>query len=193
MIGLLRKLIASGAGKRSAHAGRWHHAAHGEPRDESLQVDLGELIQIGAARYLVQTALIRNHGELYQVVLRHKAIEDLQGQRVDNILRILQAENLVAFPRFTLPQFDRFNDPVQAVRFAGRAFVGAHDAVDVWTVKRRARHFHLGRFIVGVCPYENVVVRIFRPVTGGLQHCADDGRFIPRRHHDGNALFRCGV
>ena len=94
----VERLVARGAHQRQqrlareagADARRGHHARDALAHHHLLGVALGELVHVGAGDQLVPLALQRGHRQLDHVLARQQVVEELQLQRVQHVLAVVQ-------------------------------------------------------------------------------------------------------
>jgi hypothetical protein len=187
-------LLEGVAGKRAAHAGRRHQAADRLAHQHVLQVGLAELVDVGGPHQLGLGHRQREHRGLHEVVRRDQHAVQAQRQRMDQILRVVHQQDVVAAAGALLVEDDALVDPVQAVGLAGGAVVRHHDLVDVARPAGDQVDLLLGVGVVAVGADEDVEVAlvVVQAAQVVIEHLLDDVGLLPGGHHDGDpALGGC--
>src|SRR5713226_6312688 len=93
-------------GNGATQAGAYHHV---------LPVVLCELVQVMSACELPPGHLKGNHRELHHVQPRHEVVEQLEAQRVDDVLGVVEREDLESDVVLFLEDQDPLVQRVQTV------------------------------------------------------------------------------
>ena len=172
--------VAGGHARPRDHPGK--RLAH----DQVLAVQLREFVDVVAGDELVPLALEREDRHLDQVIPVEEGVEDLELERVDNVLGIVEDDALKADAAILLESEDAADDPVEAVGLAGRAAVRDRDLVHVGVAGDDAVGLADRLGVVRVDPDEDVELLVIVGSDCVLHHMRDDFALLPSRCHDGD-------
>ena len=91
--------------------------------------------------------------------------------------------------QFALAFEDCLSDPIQAIRFAGRAVMRHFDAPQLFVAAPHPFHFMDGGGVVLVGADEDHVIAIVECAHGVFDHRGNHVVLFPGRHHNRNVLF----
>lgn len=111
---------------------------------------------------------------------------------VNQILRVVLHNDLVAAARGGFVPAQSVVDGIQAVGLGGGAWLGTNHVADTWeALLGRCNALDRGR-IVRIDSQPDFVVVILDRRQVGIEHVLDDAGFLPARHEDGNARLSIG-
>ena len=154
IIEVLDRLPAEACGD----AGAGNDAADPLPNLEVLGVHLGELIHIEASDHRSDRPGERVDRQLNEVVDVDQLVEELELQRMNEVLGIVHHDSRKLNVLLGLEHEDVGDRLVQAVGLAGRAIVRNQHHMDVLVQPLRLAHLGLGEGIIQV--YADEVMRV---------------------------------
>jgi len=119
-------------------------------------------------------------------------IDPMQSVTVNDVLSIMSHDDFEMNCLRLFISEDVLEDPVQTVRFRGRAVMRAHRKMNVRISGFKLPNFVQSGLIVWVRSDENVIVAVEDGGAVLLDHPRDDCRLIPKRNYDCDRLLRLG-
>ena len=154
-------------------------------------MQLGEFIHVGVAYPVFpRRHFERENRKLPHVkATRNMVIVNLEGQRMEDVLGIVQGNQLVFALARNLPGPHRAVDRVEAVRFRGRAGRTSHSHVHAGELPRQRLHAAHRLGVVGINTDEDVVTVVGQDLRGEFRHPVDDPALLPSRDKYGDELL----
>ena len=148
-----------------------------------------EFVQVGSCRPAARGPLQGNHRKLHHVLPGNQPVEELEFERMSDVLGIMEYDNFVANALPLFRQQHPLEDPVQAVRFIGRAWIGADDFFHLWKADADGINRILRGLVVRIRPDEDVKVFVIHALDGVRHHLVDYFVLVPRGNPDRGPFF----
>ena len=154
-------------------------------------MQLGEFIHVGVA----YPVFPRRHFERENRKLPHvettgnMVIVNLERERMENVLGIVQGNQLVFALARNLPGPHRAVDRIETIRFRGRAGRTRHRHVHAGKLTRQRLHAAHCLGVIRINTDEDIVTVVGQDLRGEFRHPVDDPAFLPSRNEHGNQLL----
>jgi hypothetical protein len=163
------------------------------PNQEVFGVILRKLVKVRPGCEKSGRHLEWDDGNLNHILAGNKAVVELQFERMNDVFRVVQNNDLIPDSLFTFGQKHSLVNPVQAIGFVGRPGMRAdYDLNSPVSLPNLCRLQPCG-LIVGVRPQKNVEVLIIKALERIKEHLLNYSLFLPGRDEYRNPFLRDGV
>ncbi len=186
-----RQLVEHLTGEASADAGGRHDAAQLFADEHVLGMQLDEIINVSIARPVFEHGQFQSEDRHlgHIVAAGNKIIIDLEHQRMDDVLGVMDGDNFVFARARNFVEPHATVNPIQTIGFAGWSFMGDDDFVNPRIDGADFVHAPGGFGVVGINADEEIVFFVEDNPGGELGHFVDNTAFLPGGDAQGDPLL----
>ena len=152
---------------------------------------LGKLVQIGIAHPMPQRRKLqrKNRNLPHVEKLGDIVVVNLQRERMQDVLGIVQGDDLVFAPTGDFARAHGAENRVQAIGLGGRPVMGHDSLVHTRRGFDQLVHAAVRLRIVGIDADEEIVVFVEQGFPRIVRHAVDDSPLVPGRDENGDEFF----
>ncbi len=173
------------AAEAGGDAGAGHGLGEALADQQVLGMPFGEFVHVAACDPGGGRAFQRIDRQLDEVLPLDEEVEELQLQRMDDVLGIMHRDAEESDADRALVRPDAADQRVQAIGLVGRPGMRNVDAMDVGKFRRDRVDLADRVRIVGIDADEEMIIGVAQEAEIGAQHGADDIGLLPGGDHDG--------